>query len=254
MAKKRRKDKVEQEDYEFRPPEFKEEEFLKKELMDTRTAVLTIVYAATFGVIAGVISLNGAYVGVAFIAALVGMFTLKWFYNLAKVDTSGFLKKNWIGNVGSFFFTFLAVWVLLINMPFSDHADPAVDKVIVWVNNGTTVRGIEYKLDTTQDVNNWVAINATDNANSMISKAGNYTINVTAKVTDNGGLSSVKIAIGSQSGPFLEMAQTPNHRYEYSITSSGLDTSSGLMFFISATDNAGNNIVFRPDRAITVTA
>lgn len=254
MAKKRRKDKVEQEDYEFRPPEFKEDEFLKKELRDTRTAVLTIVYAAAFGVIAGVISLNGAFVGLAFLAAIVGMFTLKWFYGIAKVDTSGFVKKNWVGNVGSFFFTFLAVWVLLLNMPFSDHANPTVTKVIVWVDNGTSVRGIEYKVDDTTGANSWIAINATDNANTMISMAGNYTINITAKVTDNGGLASVKIAIGSQSSAFVEMTLTPNHRYEYSITSSMLDTSSGLMFFISATDNADNNLVFRPDRAIPVVA
>jgi hypothetical protein len=252
MAKKRRKDKVEHEEYEFRPPEFKEDEFLRKELRDTRTAVLTIVYAVAFGVIAGVISLNGAYVGVAFLAALVGMFTLKWFYGIAKVDISGFAKKNWIGNIGSFFFTFLAIWVLLMNMPFSDHADPVVDKIIVWVDNGTTVRGIEYKYDATQETNSWVAMNSSDRADTMISKSGNYTINITAKVTDNGGLASVKIAIGSQSNPFYEMAPAPDHRYEYSITSSTLDPSSDLMFFISATDNAGNNIVFRPDVAIQV--
>lgn len=254
MAKKRRKDKVEQEDYEFRPPEFKENEFLKKELTDTRTAVLTIIYAGAFGVIAGAISLNGAFVGLAFLAALVGMFTLKWFYKFAKVDTSGFGKKNWVGNVGSFFFTFLAVWVLLLNVPFSDHADPTVDKAIVWVDNGTTVRGIEYKLDKTQGVYSWVATNASDNANTMISKAGNYTINITAKVSDNGDLSSVKIAIGSQSSTFFDMTPIGNHRYAYSFKSGTLDSSSGLMFFISATDNADNNIVFRPDRAIPVVA
>lgn len=254
MAKKRRRDKVEQEDYEFRPPEFKEDEFLKKELTDTRTAVLTIVYAAAFGVIAGAISLNGAFVGLAFLAALVGMFTLKSFYSLAKVDTSGFAKKNWVGNVGSFFFTFLAVWVLLLNMPFSDHANPTVDKAIVWVDNGTTVRGIEYKLDKISKVYSWVAINATDNAETMISKAGNYTINITAKVSDNGDLASVKIAIGSQSSTFFDMTPIGDRRYSYSFNSGMLDSSSGLMFFISATDNADNNIVFRPDRAIPVVA
>jgi hypothetical protein len=254
MAKKRRKDKEEQEDYEFRPPEFKEDEFLKKEITDTRTAFLTIVYAAAFGVMAGVISLNGAFVGLAFLAALVGMFTLKWFYGFAKVDTSGFAKKNWVGNVGSFFFTFLAVWVLLLNMPFSDHADPTVDKAIVWVDDGTTVRGIEYKLDKTQGIYSWVATNASEAANTTISKVGNYTINITAKVSDNGDLSSVKIAIGSQSSPFHDMTPIGDHRYNYSLKSDTLDPSSGLMFFISATDDAGNMIVFRPDIAIPVVA
>jgi hypothetical protein len=198
------------------------------------------------------ISLNGAFVGLGFLAALVGMFTLKWFYNFAKVETSGFAKKNWVGNVGSFFFTFLAVWVLLLNMPFSDHADPTVDKAIIWVDNGTTVRGIEYKLDKTQGVYSWEAINASDNANTMISKAGNYTINITAKVSDNGDLSSVKIAIGSQSSTFLDMTTIGDNRYGYSFKSGALDPSSGLMFFISATDDADNNVVFRPDRAIPV--
>lgn len=253
MAKKRRKDKEEQEDYEFRPPEFKEDEFLKKELTDTRTAFLTIVYAAAFGVIAGLISLNGAFVGVAFLAAIVGMFTLKWFYTFAKVDTSSFAKKNWLGNVGSFFFTFLAVWVLLLNMPFSDHAEPTVDKAIVWIDDGSTVRGIEYKLDKDTKVYSWVATNASDAANTTISKFGNYTINITAKVSDNGDLSSVKIAIRSPL-TFFDMTSIGDHRYNYSIKSDTLDPSSGLMFFISATDDAGNIIVFRPDIAIPVEA
>jgi hypothetical protein len=252
MAKKRRKDKVEPDEYEFRPPEFKEDEFLKKELTDTRTAGLTIVYAAAFGVIAGAISLNGAYVGIGFLAALAGMFTLKWFYKLAKVDISGFGKKNWVGSIGSFFFTFLAVWVLLLNMPFSDHADPTVDNTIVWVDNGTTVRGIEYKYDKDAKTYSWVAINESDDASTMISKAGNYTINVTAEVSDNGDLASVKIAIGSQSSTFYDMTPIGGQRYAYSFMSGTLDPSSGLMFFMSVTDSADNNIVFRPDRAIPV--
>jgi hypothetical protein len=147
----------------------------------------------------------------------------------------------------------LAVWVLLLNMPFSDHAEPTVDKAIVWIDDGSTVRGIEYKLDKDTKVYSWVATNASDAANTTISKFGNYTINITAKVSDNGDLSSVKIAIRSPL-TFFDMTSIGDHRYNYSIKSDTLDPSSGLMFFISATDDAGNIIVFRPDIAIPVVA
>ncbi|HUW42923.1 MAG TPA: hypothetical protein VMW02_01660, partial [Thermoplasmata archaeon] len=71
MAKKRKKGKPEPEDYEFRPPDFDEKEFLQKELRDTRTALLTIVYAICFGLAAGLISMMGA--NLAPVAFLVGI-------------------------------------------------------------------------------------------------------------------------------------------------------------------------------------
>ena len=137
MAKKRKKDKKPEEDYEFKPPEFNEREFLVKELRDTRAAIITVGVAILFGVAAGAVTaLSHSIVGLAFIIGIAGMFLLKFIYKLIGVDISGFTKKNWAGTVATYFFTFLAIWVLLLNTPFLDLTDPGIDKAIVWVKDG----------------------------------------------------------------------------------------------------------------------
>ena len=57
MAKKRKKDKQEAEEYEFTPPEFNEKEFLKKELTDLKVGLITVVFAIALGVAAAAITL-----------------------------------------------------------------------------------------------------------------------------------------------------------------------------------------------------
>jgi hypothetical protein len=247
MAKKRKKGKPEPEDYEFRPPDFDEKEFLKKELRDTRTALLTIVYAICFGLVAGLISIMGANLApVAFLVGIAGILTLKYFYDIAKVDTSGLKKRNWAGNIGTFFFTFLAIWVLTLNVPFSDHAPPSVDKVIVWVNDGTSAYGKEYNSDTHQ----WTALNATHDP--VIHANIDYRINITAKITDNGQLRNPEIAVGSVASGYHAMISVGNLRWEYSVTGNNLSSSDNLMFFISARDAAGNSVLFNPASTLPV--
>jgi hypothetical protein len=249
MAKKRKKGKPEPEDYEFRPPDFDEKEFLKKEIRDTRTALTTIVYAVCFGIVAGLISMMGANLApVAFLVGIAGIVTLKYFYPIAKVDTSEFKKRNWAGNIGTYFFTFLAIWVLMLNMPFSDHAPPSIDNVIVWVNDGTNVYGKEYK--TSEAGGTWVAVNATHDP--VIRAIGNYSINITAKVTDNGKLKSVEIAVSSVASGYHAMVSEGKLRYGYQVTGDTLSASDDLMFFISAWDEAGNSVLFNPSSALPV--
>lgn len=248
MAKKRKKDKAEKEEYEFRPPEFDEKEFLRKELRDTKTALLTIAYAGVFGIIAGAISIaSPSLVGVAFVAGIAGIVSLRYVYPIMKVDTSTFQKKNWAGNIGSFFFTFLAVWVLLLNMPFSDHAEPTVDAVIVWVNNGSNVTGIEYKYVKAQGVYAWIPTDANYMLETMVRTT--YAINITAKVTDNGKLNSVKIQIGSQSSPSHVMVSEGEHRFGHSMSAADAGSSS-LIFYITAIDEVGNEVLFYPAKTI----
>jgi len=243
MAKKRKKDKPEPEDYEFRPPDFDEKEFLKKELRDTRSALTTIIYAVSFGMIAGLISMMGANLApVAFMVGIAGIVTLKYFYAIVKVDTSEFKKKNWVGNIGTYFFTFLAIWVLMLNMPFSDHAPPSVDNVIVWVDDGTNVYGKKYNSDSNQ----WVANDTIIHANSS------YRINITAKITDNGQLRTPEIAVGSVASGYHAMTYDGNLTWEYSVTGDTLSASDDLMFFISVWDAAGNSVLFNPSSSLLV--
>jgi hypothetical protein len=252
MAKKRKKEKVEEEEYEFRPPEFKEEEFLKKELKDIRTGIITVIFAISVGVVAGIITrLNGDLVIVAFFVGIAGVAVLKQFYAIVGVDTSEFKKKNWLGNSASFFFTFLAIWVLLMNVPFTDRASPDIQNVVVWVNDGTKVMGLEYTYIETTGMDGWVSMDPTNySVNSAIHANAGYTVNITARVSDNGKLSTVSISQISQAFTPTPMTDEGENRFGYSIRGDQLGTS--LNFYISATDSEGNSATFHPETSIPV--
>ena len=251
MAKKRKKGKPEPEDYEFRPPDFDEKEFLQKELRDTRTALTTIIYAVCFGIVAGLISMMGANLApVAFLVGIAGIVTMKYFYAIVKVDISGLKKRNWAGNIGTYFFTFLAIWVLMLNMPFSDHASPSVDKVIVWVDDGTNVYGKEYRISEVSGTYQWIALNTTHDP--VIHANSSYRINITAKITDNGQLRTPEIAVGSVASGYQAMTSEGKLRYGYQVTGDALSASDNLMFFISVWDAAGNSVLFNPTSALPV--
>lgn len=254
MAKKRKKEKAAKEEYEFRPPDFDEKEFLKKELTDTKTLIWTVLYAVLFGVTAGMIMLASEdLLGVAFMMGIAGIVSLKYFYPLIKVDIKSFQKKNWLGNTATFFFTFLAIWVLVLNVPISDHARPAVENVIIWVSDGTTVRGMEYKHIPTQGIFGWVPLNASDTLETMMSVEAGTTVNITAKVTDNGNLQSVVIQVTTSGDPVTSpMRGEGGYRFGFEINSGELSASNGLTFTITATDEAGNTVTWRPDRAAPV--
>ena len=253
MAKKRKKDKAEVEEYEFTPPEFNEKEFLKKELTDIKVGLITVIFAIALGVVAAIVTLlNDELVIIAFFVGIAGIATLKQFYAIVRVDTSEFKKKNWAGNIASFFFTFLAIWVLLINVPFTDHASPDIENVIVWVDDGTRIVGIEYKYIETSGNYGWVSLDPTNftDVNHIIHAIESYTVNITAKVTDNGKLATVKISGVTSEIPVANMTGDDDHRFEYVVSGDALGSS--LTFYIAATDSKGNSATFHPETSITV--
>ena len=253
MAKKRKKDKAEKEDYEFRPPDFDEKEFLLKELSDTKTMIWTVAYGILFGVAAGVLMLvSQNMLGVAFMIGIAGIVSLKYFYPLIKVDTKGFLKKNWLGNSAIFFFTFLAIWVLVLNVPISDHANPTIENVIIWVDDGVTVRGIEYKYIETAGRYGWMPLNESDDISTMIRVSAGSIVNITAEVTDNGNLASVIITVSSNATIDSQMTGEPDYRFGYKVNSDDLSDSHDLLIKIVARDKAGNLTEWTPVATVPV--
>ena len=254
MAKKRKKQKAKkEEEYEFKPPEFDEKEFLRKEIRDTKTTLLTIGYGALFGGVAAAISMaSNSLVGVSFLLVFVGIYSLKYFYALLKIKTEEFQKKNWAGSVVWFFLTFLAVWILAFNYPISDHANPKVEDVVVWVTDEATgnVTAIDYVYIPSQDTYGWEP--RYGSLDSLIYANAGYTVNITARVTDNGVLSSAEIAIGTVTSPYEPMTEEGVNRYGFEVSGTNLSSGTGLTFFIYALDDHGNEFTFVPAQAIPV--
>lgn len=161
MAKKRKKEK--EEGYEFKMPEFDEEEYLRKEVRDAKTLSVTFVYAALIGIA----SFSLTFVDVA-LAALVGFIAvvfLRHIYPLIGVDSALLEKKQWAGNIIMYLFTWLAIWILLCNPPFSDFASPTIkDDGIYFGESG-----------------NWTRLNNTNK--NLLTSGMNVSINVT--IVDN---------------------------------------------------------------------
>ncbi|MDQ1371499.1 MAG: hypothetical protein QG582_413 [Candidatus Thermoplasmatota archaeon] len=251
MAKKRKKEKENKEEYEYTPPEFDEREFLLKELKDTKTVLMTVMLGAFFGAVAGVLSgISESLVMIGFALMVGGAFSLKYIYPLIKVDTSTFQRKNWAGNVFWFVMTSLAIWVLVLNFPFADHADPSVTEVTVWVSNGTNQTAIDYVYIDSAGSYIWVP-RWGEELSTMVHSSATYTINITAKVADNGELTTVRISVNS--GDAATMSPEGSHRFGYSLTGDQI-LSSGLTFTITATDGAGHVKTFAPAGSIPVSA
>lgn len=248
MAKKRRKDKEkEEEEYEFKPPEFDEREFLLKEIFDTRVVIFTVLFGVAFGVAAGIITIaDNALAGVALILVLIGMVALRWLYPLVKIDTSKFLKRNWVGNIGTFFFTFLAIWVLLINQPFADFSHPSVNNVTIWVTNPVSgnVTAIDYKFSKTAGTNAWA-----ERWGAPIESVINTScyLNISAKVADDNGLKSVTIAVNNQPAVAMTHESAGKSRWGFNLSAASVISgdSGSVAFIITAIDEHDNQELYQ---------
>jgi hypothetical protein len=251
MAKKRRKsDEEQEEEYEFRPPEFDEKEFIQKELADTRTVIFTVLYAILLGVVAGLLSAaDRGFMGPAFLISIAGMFSLPWIYPILGIDSKAFQKRNWLGNIGTFFFTFLAIWILLLNQPFADFAKPTITDATVWVDRPQNTTAIDYKFSSALGVYQWTPRYG-EKLDQVIRANVSYHLNLTAKVADNHKLKYAQISVNG--ADYTAMTFEGKNRWGYKIDAVNLTSTIGLNIRISAEDLAGNQQVFIPNGAIPV--
>jgi hypothetical protein len=118
MAQKKRKMEEKKEpQYEFIPPDFDEKDFLEKDIRATKITMLSFVWGIVFGIAAGVTNSTSPLIGL--LLFFVGIYLMKYFLQMFKVNTAELDKKGWLGNIAMFFFMFLGTWIMLINAPFA---------------------------------------------------------------------------------------------------------------------------------------
>ncbi|MGB0652778.1 MAG: hypothetical protein ACPGQL_06215 [Thermoplasmatota archaeon] len=148
MAKRNKPDEPEEGEYEFIPPDFDEDEFIHKEMTSVRTTLTLFGW----GIVAAVASwalftaMDGAktawYAGLAICAA--AGYALKFIFPKVGADISKFGRREWFGTGFLFFFSWLAVFILLVNPPVSDFSPPQVE---VLVSPGEQQAGDDIRLD-----------------------------------------------------------------------------------------------------------
>jgi len=132
---KRRKEKDEEEEPDFKVPKFDEEKFLKKERRNIKTLFISFL----FGLVMAVITfgfwtlLQGHFLrwDLVFLLAVVNAVWIRYLFTRLDIDFTDFGKKQWFTTYAVYFFTWLLVFIVIVNPPFYDEDSPKIEAVIL---------------------------------------------------------------------------------------------------------------------------
>ena len=220
MAKKRHKA---EEKVVFKKPDFDEKEYMRKELLNAKVGIITFFYAVPYGVVSWQLALADLSI-LGLLAVIVGILSLKYVYPYLGIDIEGFEKKTWLGNGAVLVFTWLSIWVLLLNPPFSDMASPDITDVQVL---GSSV--------------NWTKVSRGAHPNLPVLLSDDN-VRIKAKVVDNVGISRVEIQVRDvlQEGGLIG-GEEPHYYGSYFTVTVPPNTADVV---ISAWDKAGHKSTF----------
>jgi len=183
MAKKR-KEKKDEEELDFKLPKFDEEKFLKKE----RRNIKTLFLSSLLGFVIALISLGFwtllSESGLRWeLVLLFGVFNASWVKYLflrLNIDLTDFGKKGWFGSYAIYFFTWLIVLIILVNPPFYDDESPYVDVVVLpdVQELGGTVRIVAQIIDNVGVEKQDISFTLTDPDGSPISADFTFANNI----------------------------------------------------------------------------
>ena len=122
MAKKRRIiEKEAQEEYEFVPLEFDEEEFIRKDLYGTKVLLIVACFSIIIGVLCSCLQLSfadktGLWLGL--LLLFLGIAAIKPLLKLLRFDPELLERKSMVGNYILYLLLGLGIWILMVNPPF----------------------------------------------------------------------------------------------------------------------------------------
>jgi len=132
---KRRKEKDEEEDKPFKMPKFDEEAFLKRERRNVKTTVVSFFFGILLALVCfGFWAAMGKHEFRWPLVLLVGVINaafLKYIYERLNFDLTDFARKNWFGSYAIYFFTWLIVFIVLVNPPFYDDEAPFIEVAVL---------------------------------------------------------------------------------------------------------------------------
>ena len=169
---------------EWKPPEFDEVEFMHKEMRAAKATLLVVLWTVPSALLSFGLTVAGAAI-VAFFAGIGMMFLLKWIFPILKVDISEYKRKDWLGHGATFFFSWLAFWILLLNPPFADLTSPMILGVSAPGSAG------------------WVGCGG-----GPLPGVANSNVMVNVSASDNVAVAQVTVAVGSTSTNLNHVAGT----------------------------------------------
>jgi len=183
MARRKRKDEAP----DWVAPDFDEVGFMRREIEGARAAVATIAWAVLGALVA--LGLYAVLPVLAFFAGIAVGFGMYFVFPLIGIETESFKRRDWIGHGITYFFSWLAFWIILLNPPFSDHTDPTIQGISV----------SPYHAGYTGDLACLPA-----SIGSVTLGPGNNSLYILFRASDNVGLSNVQVEVAPNSQtPFV---------------------------------------------------
>src|SRR5205809_2250485 len=205
MARRKRKDDVP----DWTAPEFDEVGYMRTEIGAARAAVATIAWALVGAAVSFL--LYSVHPALAFFAGILVGFGLYFFLPMIGISIDAFKRRDWTGHGITYFFSWLAFWILLLNPPIGECTSPTILAISVSpVHTGYT--------------GYLACLPLVGGAVTVPLTLGNASVYVLFRATDNVGLASLQVNVtpGGSSQPPFEPTPTPlfglsrcrNHTYE----------------------------------------
>ncbi len=232
MARRKRRE----EEADWVAPDFDEVEYMRREVRGTQAAVATILWAIVGAIVAFL--LYSVLPALAFFAGIAVGFGLYFILPLFGIKTDAFKRRDWTGHGITYFFSWLAFWIILLNPPFGDFTDPTIQGIAV----------SPYTLGYTGDL---PCLVPSGGQVAVPMGPSNNSIYVLLRATDNSGLATLEVTVtpASQTGfvvswnPVVGKSQCKGHTDQdypagsYNVTFA--QTVSSYTLTIVATDRVG---------------
>jgi hypothetical protein len=116
--------KDEEEEEEYGPPPFDEKKYLRTEMESAKASILASILGIIMAVVAtGILAATHDFtIGVG--AGIVAAVAVRPMLGILRLDTKSFQTMAWLGTYFSYFVSFVAFWILLINPPVMDLSPP----------------------------------------------------------------------------------------------------------------------------------
>jgi hypothetical protein len=227
LAKKRRQKIEKKEEYDFNFPEFDEHQFISLELNKAKVALVAFLYAILIVFLTYqlyIITYPDARAPMAL--GFLAVAAIPFISRFVKINISEFDWKNWVGSGAVYIFSWLAIFIILVNPPFSDFVEPEINEEITYLyDNGSNK--IWTKWDTLASEGNTLrnperinfSIEISDNTQidkdtvriTIHGTLSNSTLNRNNEKMDHVKDNKFKIEFISNNGPF------PEDTYNYEI-------------------------------------
>lgn len=200
MARRKRRE----DELPWEPPAFDDVGYMRQEIQNAKIATVVIAWAVVGAILAYLVALWIPVVG--YLVGLAAFGVLYVLLPMLGLPIHGFKRRDWISHASVYFFSWLAVSIVLLNAPFGDHTSPVVSSFEIGSFNpgGVTVPPANKTYCTAVPIGGMAHL--TPNVGGQI----NQTLVVLFRATDNVAVASLKATVQRTSVNVTDVGNLPS--------------------------------------------